>query len=273
MVELSGELPAAQRVVLAVDTSELGRARELVDVARDAGASIVKLGLEVSSAPGSSWEVCSALAADAGIDWVADTKADDISNTTGAFLRNIVRLDHPPVAITMQTHSGIESMKAAQEAAGETGIIILGVTELTSIKEAELRESYALVLAEFGIHEIPDDISLRKLLVHMHIRKAARAGIGGLVASPNELIDPIKSDSVTASKFTMIPGARSPGEDAHDQQNVDTPQQTAANGADLLVIGRQITGSKDPVQAFRKVVSEIQAGLDEKARRAAAKTA
>jgi orotidine-5'-phosphate decarboxylase len=266
MIELNGELPAEQRVILAVDTSELGRARELVEIAREAGASLVKLGLQVSSAPGSSWEVCSAIAAEAGIDWVADTKSGDISNTTGEFFGNILRLDHPPAAITMLIPSGIESMRVAQDTADEKGIVILGVTELTSIKEEELRETYADMLAELGVEEIPEDIDFRKLLVRMHARRAAKAGLKGLVASPKELVDPIKKDPDTADKFTMVPGVRSEGEAAHDQQNVDTPYQATVNDADSLVIGRQITGNPDPIEAFRRVVKEIQDGLDEKAR-------
>ena len=260
MLELNGELSAAQRVVLAVDTSDLGRARELAGVASDAGASIIKQGLELSSAPGSSWEFASQNAADADLDWVADTKGDDISATIKGFMSNIVALDHPPVAITMQTHAGVDSMREAQELAAEHGIVMLGVTELTSIKEEELRRQFGFVMARLGLGELTDDVQdVRKAMVHMRATEAATAG---LVASAKELIDPIKSDPNIAGMFTMIPGTRSPGADTHDQHNVATPEAAIANGADLLVIGREITGSDDPAASFQNVVAGIQRGLD-----------
>lgn len=268
MVEINGELSAAQRVVLAIDTSDMGRALELAEVARDAGASIIKEGLEVASAPFSSWEDASRIAHETGLDWVADTKADDISATVGAFMMNIVRLEHPPVAITMHTHAGLDSMSEAKLVAAEHGILILGVTELTSIKEEELRRQFGFVLARLGMEALPErivsdpDSPVRKAFVHMRAQEAWSAGLDGLVASPKELVDPIKSDPNISKMFTMIPGARSAGVDSHDQNNVDTPEATIANGADLLVIGREVTQSDNPAAAFQNVVAGIQRGLN-----------
>jgi orotidine-5'-phosphate decarboxylase len=39
---------------------------------------------------------------------------------------------------------------------------------------------------------------------------------------------------------------RPAGSDAQDQARVATPEQALADGADLLVIGRPITGAADP---------------------------
>ena len=267
MVDLNSELVAPQRVVLAVDTSDLGQARELAAVAHDSGATIIKEGLELASAPGSSWEFASENAANAGLEWIADTKGDDISATIGGLIKNIVKLDYPPVAITMQTHAGVDSMKEARDIAGEHGIVMLGVTELTSVKEEELRRQFGFVLAKLGLGELPEELLeqenvVRRAMVHMRATEADRAGLPGLVASAKELIDPIKNDPKLAGKFTMIPGTRSPGADVHDQKNVETPEEATANGADLLVIGREVTKSDDPSAAFENVVAGIQRGLD-----------
>lgn len=274
MLDLNGELSAAQRVVLSVDTSDLNRAEELAVLARNAGASIIKQGLELSSAEGSDWAFAAENARRQDLDWIADTKADDISATVEGFMSNIVDLKHPPVGITMHTHAGHDSMAAAQKIAAERGITIFGVTELTSVKEAELRRQLGL-LSKFILHqeELPIWLQrnpessgiVRKGYVHMRASEAARAGIGGLVASAKELRDPIKSDPDLRSMLTLIPGTRSPGVDAHDQGNVDTPESAIANGADLLVIGREITASVDPNAAFHNVVAGIQRGLDERA--------
>lgn len=270
MMQLMGELPAVEHVVLAVDTSDLGRARELAELARDAGASIIKEGLEVTSAPNSSWEFAANNAGNAGLEWVADTKGDDIPTTIDGFIRNIVKLDHPPIAITMHTHAGVDSMREAHEIASEHGIVMLGVTELTSIKEKELREQFGFLITHLGMGELPKSITespledniIRKAFVHMRARQAAEAGLPGLVASAQELVYPINSDPELASKLTMIPATRSPGADRHDQNNVDTPEEATFNGANLLVIGREVTKSDDPVASFSNVVDGIQRGID-----------
>lgn len=156
----------------------------------------------------------------------------------------------------------------AQEIAGEHGIVMLGVTELTTVKEAELRRQLGFIMARLGLGEIPKEIvdmeednPIRKAFVHMRAIEAANAGVAGLVGSARELIDPFKSDPKLVGMFTMIPGTRSPGEDTHDQHKVDTPEAAIANGADLLVIGREVTASKDPVSAFQIIEAGIGRGM------------
>ena len=134
------ELPARERIILAVDTSREADAERLVQVAKYAGARFVKLGLELSSA--TSWQYCSDLAGRNGLDWVADAKLDDIPNTVVGAVKNIKGLEHRPFGITMHTTSGRESMRTAQEEAEE--IKMLGVTVLTSIKDDEALELYGV---------------------------------------------------------------------------------------------------------------------------------
>jgi orotidine-5'-phosphate decarboxylase len=55
----------------------------------------------------------------------------------------------------------------------------------------------------------------------------------------------------------IVPGIRPAQSDTHDQKRVMTPQAARAAGADILVIGRAITGAADPSQA----AADIQAGL------------
>ncbi|MDQ6664270.1 MAG: orotidine 5'-phosphate decarboxylase, partial [Acidobacteriota bacterium] len=52
---------------------------------------------------------------------------------------------------------------------------------------------------------------------------------------------------------------RSPGAVAGDQKRVATPAQALHDGADYLVIGRQVTRAPDPVQAVRAIREEIAA--------------
>lgn len=251
MSELVAGLPAEKRIILAVDTSEKKQAEKLAALAHDAGAFVVKMGLEISSA--TSWERCSKIAKAHKLDWVADAKIDDISNTTKNTVINLAKLKHPPVGITIHTNSGYHSMHAAQAVAGAEGITMLGVTHLTSITDEETKVTYGF---------------LRRTLVKRRANMAADAGIGGLVASPRE-ISLIRKNPNTTDMFTMIPGTRSVGEDAHDQKNALTPYNAILAGADSLVIGRQITENENPGAAFIAVVEEINLALNSLTERAA----
>jgi len=235
------ELPARERIILAIDTSREKDAERLARIARDAGARFVKLGLELSSA--TSWQYCSELAANHGLDWVADAKLNDIPNTVVNAVKNIKGLDHPPFGITMHTTSGIEAMRAAQEEAGL--IKMLGVTVLTSIKDDEV----------LNLYHVPVRQEVQELA-----NNAVRAGLQGIVSSPLE-VGMIKNNPDTRGLFTMIPGTRSPNADVQDQARVGTPEAAIRDGADLLVIGRQITQAEDPTQAYEQLVAEIEGAI------------
>lgn len=243
------ELPAAERIILAVDTSSQADAERLVGVAQAAGARFVKLGLELSSA--TSWRFCSELAASHGLDWVADAKLDDIPNTVVGAIKNIKGLEHPPFGITMHTTAGSEAMRLAQEEA--EAIKMLGVTVLTSIK-ANPEEGEELSEGERIYH-----VAVPQKVMEL-ARDTVRAGVLGIVSSPLE-IGMIKSDTETRKLFAMIPGTRSANADVQDQTRVGTPAAAIKDGADLLVIGRQITQANDPAQAYEALVAEIEEAL------------
>jgi orotidine-5'-phosphate decarboxylase len=59
--------------------------------------------------------------------------------------------------------------------------------------------------------------------------------------------------------ITLItPGVRPAGSDAQDQARVATPEQALADGADLLVVGRPITGSADPAAAAARIAMSLR---------------
>ena len=57
----------------------------------------------------------------------------------------------------------------------------------------------------------------------------------------------------------VTPGVRSPGASKGDQKRVATPEEAIRDGADYLVIGRQITRAADPAAAMRQVLEEVHA--------------
>lgn len=235
------ELPAQERIILAIDTSREADAEHLARVAKEAGARFVKLGLELSSA--TSWRYCSELAANNGLGWVADAKLNDIPNTVAGAVKSIISLEHRPFGITMHTTAGREAMRAAQETAGD--VKMLGVTVLTSITEEEARGLYRVPLSQ-KVLELATD--------------AAKVGVAGVVASPNE-VGMIKGNEATSGLFAMIPAIRSATAEVQDQARVSTPGSAIRDGADLLVIGRQISHAEDPAQAYEAVVAEIMGVL------------
>jgi len=59
----------------------------------------------------------------------------------------------------------------------------------------------------------------------------------------------------------VTPGIRPAGADANDQKRVATPEWAIKNGATLMVIGRPITGAKDPGKAAEAIVKCVEAAL------------
>ena len=239
MIKVDSE--PASRIVLAVDTSDIKRAVELMEIARKAGAKTVKLGLELATAVG--WLEASKMADGNGLEWVADAKLSDIPNTTAKAAGILVGLEHPPVAITMHTNSGIDSMRAARQQVEESATSLLGVTVLTSITPEECQEMYGRNPSQS---------------VQYFAEQAREAGVEGVVASPRELTI-IKN--FTPELFTMIPGTRSEGASRDDQSRTATPTDAIARGADTLVIGRQVTNAEDPDRAFSALTKEISLAL------------
>lgn len=232
------ELLPSERIILSIDPSSIEDANKLADIAKEAGARFIKLGLEMSSA--TSWRQCSKLASDRGLEWVADAKLDDIPKTVTGAVKNIKSLPHPPFGITMHTTAGIDAMKAAQEEAG--AIKMFGVTVLTSINEEEAEQLYR--------------VPVRQKVMELALG-AANAGLHGIVSSPQE-VGMIKSEPNTKGLFAMIPGTRSTDAATQDQARVTTPAKAIQDGADILVIGRQITQAENPLQAYKELITEIE---------------
>ena len=55
----------------------------------------------------------------------------------------------------------------------------------------------------------------------------------------------------------MVPGIRPSWAGSDDQKRVLTPAEALNKGADYLVIGRPITGAKDPVAAVQRIAAEV----------------
>ncbi len=229
------------RIAVALDASERSR---ILELARLVGpeVGVLKVGLEAFCAhgPGLVREV----AAIAPV--FLDLKLHDIPNTVGGAAAAAARTG----ASILNVHAGggIEMMRAAgeraREAAAAAGLPlprVIAVTVLTSLDAA--------ALSAVGLAGTPREAALRLALL------AREAGLDGVVCSPEE-ITAIRS-ACGPEFLLVVPGIRPAGSDAGDQKRIATPGAAARAGADLLVVGRPITGAPDPAGAARAIAAEI----------------
>jgi orotidine-5'-phosphate decarboxylase len=197
--------------------------------------AVVKVGLELFCRTGPA--VVDTVRGGSGVDLFLDLKLHDIPNTVAGAARAVAGLK--PTYLTVHASGGRDMVRAAVEAA--PGVTIAAVTILTSLSEA--------VLAEVGLQG-PSLDAVRRLAA-----LAVEAGAGALVCSPQE-VAAVRAE--VGPGITLItPGVRPAGADVQDQARVATPEQALADGADLLVIGRPITGAPDPGVAAAAIAASL----------------
>lgn len=198
--------------------------------------STVKVGLELYLRYGP--DVIASVRGASGVRVFLDLKLHDIPNTVAGAARAVARLK--PAILTVHAMGGAAMIKAAVEAAPDTQIA--AVTVLTSLSEADL--------GPIGIGGSAGD-AVRRLAV-----LAVEAGASALVCSPRE-VAAVRAE--VGPDITLItPGVRPAGADSQDQARVATPEQALADGADLLVIGRPITGAPDPGAAAAGIAAALR---------------
>jgi orotidine-5'-phosphate decarboxylase len=220
------------QLVLALDLDDLvpalRLARELQPWFRTA-----KVGLELFSASGPD---AVGAVADLGYDVFLDLKLHDIPTTVrraarviGALGANYLTL-HARSGPTM-LRAGVEGLREGAEAAGLPHPVALAVTILTSDGDAPAH-----------------------ILGH-RVAAAVEAGCGGMVVAAADVRE---AKQLAPRLLAVVPGIRMPAHDAHDQARPATPRQAAGVGADLLVIGRTVTGAKDPAAAAEALTESLE---------------
>jgi orotidine-5'-phosphate decarboxylase len=234
--ELSLAAPR-DRLIVALDTSDVGEANWLVERIGDA-AVFYKIGMELAYSGG--LPLVSELAA-AGKQVFLDLKLHDIPNTVERATAQAAKLG----AKFLTVHAYPQTMRAAVRGAKESGMQVLAVTVLTSYDDADLFDA----VYRFGVVET----------VRRRAEQALELGVDGLVASAAEAA--MARQTVGAGLILVTPGIRPEGAAAGDQKRVATPAEAMRNGADYLVIGRPVTQAPDPRAASEAIVAEIGAAL------------
>ncbi len=220
-----------QRLVLALDVDDSVLAMRWAVRLRP-WFGVAKVGLELFSAAGPA--AIGALL-EGGFRVFIDLKMADIPNTTRKAARVLGALGVS--FLTVHASAGPATLMAAvqglaegAERAGLPAPVALGVTILTSEADAPAERLRALVTS------------------------AREAGCGGIVCAASDL-DEVKR--AAPGLLTVVAGIRLAGADTHDQSRSATPGEAVRRGADMLVIGRAVTGALDPEQAALAIVEEL----------------
>jgi len=170
-------------------------------------------------------------------DLFLDLKLHDIPATVAGACRSVADLN--PKYLTVHASGGSEMINEAAKTLPNT--LIVAVTILTSIDEKNLQE------IGFKNSSKESAVNLAKL--------AVAAGARAIVCSPQEVAEIRKI--VDSSIVLITPGIRPQGSSSNDQQRIATPQEALLNGANLLVIGRPITGSDNVGEAAKRISEEV----------------
>jgi orotidine-5'-phosphate decarboxylase len=225
-----------ERIITALDFDNFDDARAVVD--RLPQAVFFKVGLQSFLQFG---EAIIQYLKETEKHLMLDLKFKDIPNTVyGAVMSS---RKYAPRFLTVHLSGGADMIKKAVEAAKETpGLTVLGVTVLTSLSDDDLKETGMALGAKDAV------LNLCEL--------GLRNGVNAFVCSPME-IQPIR-ERFGAEVTLVTPGIRPLWSAKGDQKRVFTPGMAMQVGSDYLVIGRPITKSENPRDAFDKILAEIE---------------
>jgi len=236
-------MPAREKIILALDVSDVKYALEIVDKFRDY-VSIFKVGLELYTAAGSA-VVEEIIRRDKKV--FLDLKFHDIPNTVIKAALNATRLG--AYMFNLHASGGLEMMRRCNEAVVDLCLRenlrkpkLLGVTVLTGLSQEVLKD-------ELGIqHSIRTHVKqLSKLSVE--------AGLDGVVASGHEVA--MLRNNFAKNFLIVTPGIRTSWSPPDDQKRTMTPRQAIREGADYIVLGRAVMNQPDPFKALELITAEI----------------
>jgi orotidine-5'-phosphate decarboxylase len=228
---------ASNPIFVALDTTDLDYARRLAERLRGQVGGL-KLGLEFFSAHGPDGvRAFEGL----GLPVFLDLKFHDIPNTVAGAVRAAAQLGVS--ILNVHAQGGTAMMRAAVEAARNVSpsTKVIAVTMLTSLSDEDL--------PSVGLAPQVADQVLRLASL------ARQCGLDGVVCSAHE-IGRLRRE-LGPDFLLVVPGIRPAGSQAGDQRRVMGPAEALAAGADVLVVGRPITGAPDPALAARDIAQSL----------------
>lgn len=224
---------------VALDSSDSGWIRTTATALADQ-VGWFKVGLEAFAAHGPA--LVEELV-DIGPRVFLDLKLHDIPATVGRAASNCAACGAS--MLTVHASGGRTMLEAAvqgaRHGATQSPPKVVAVTVLTSLD----REA----LSELEINKTPAD------LVGIWAELAAESGLDGVVASAREAA--ALRREFGEGLLIVTPGIRPASSASDDQRRVVTPAEAIRAGADILVVGRPITGAEDPLEAAKNIVEEM----------------
>jgi orotidine-5'-phosphate decarboxylase len=228
---------ARDRLIVAVDLPTASAAKKIVGEL-GSEVSTFKVGMQLFIVAGPAF--VRKLVAE-GRKVFLDLKFHDIPNTVAEAVRSASQLGVS--MLTVHAAGGAKMLAAAAQAAAERkpAPLVLAVTVLTSLTDADLKQT---------------GVSGRALDHVLRLASLARAnGCGGVVASPQEVRE-IRRE--LGEGFAIVtPGVRPQAAAKGDQARVATPAEAIAAGASHIVVGRPIIEAADAKAAAQAILREI----------------
>jgi orotidine-5'-phosphate decarboxylase len=172
-----------------------------------------------------------------------DLKLHDIPNTVNSAIKSLLPLK--PFMLNVHVTGGAEMMVSAKQAVEESKNekpLLVGVTILTSMNENSFKEQ--------GLK-----LNIGNQVTNL-ANLAMKSGLNGVVCSPHEARK--VKDMCGEDFLTVVPGIRPQTSGSQDQKRIMTPKEAVKNGADILIIGRPLTRSKDPISAVKEIRMSIE---------------
>jgi orotidine-5'-phosphate decarboxylase len=219
------------RLALALDVDDLVEATRL---ARELQPwfGVAKIGLELFAANGPDAVMA---ISKYGYKIFLDLKMHDIPTTVGKAARVVGAIGVS--YMTMHAFGGVPMLRAGveglAEGAARAGLdppIALAVTILTS------------------------DIGAPAHILGNRVHTALEARCGGVVCAASDIRE---AKQLAPNLTVVVPGLRMRGDETHDQARAATPRSAIDTGADLLVIGRSVTGAADRKAAAAALVESL----------------
>ena len=169
-----------------------------------------------------------------------DLKLHDIPNTIENGIKAIEKLGQILTTIHI---SGGDEMQKFSVFNKKRKVKILGVSILTSLNSIQTKKYY-------------NEANIEKLVKNF-VKFAQKNKLDGIVCSPLEIrmVRKILGEKL----LIVVPGIRPKDyiKKNDDQKRFVTPKEAINSGADLLVIGRPITNSKDPLKKIKQINKSI----------------
>lgn len=173
-----------------------------------------------------------------GFKLFLDLKYHDIPNTVAQACK--VAAEMGVWLVDVHASGGRRMMEAAANAVAPYSQRpnVIGVTVLTSMEQADLRE--------LGFTQSPEE------LVVNWAKLAQQSGLDGVVCSAQE--SAVLRREIGESFLLVTPGIRlDTANNADDQRRIMTPHQALKAGSSYLVMGRPITQAQNPAAVLRHI--------------------